>query len=128
MNQAIKTVLQQPSKLIALIVLAAAISVFIIPLPEGFDPKLTKTAAMLIAVMTLIATNFLPEYITFLGFMLAAVITGIAPVNVAFGGFTSSVIWLVFGGTMISLAIKHTGFSSRFSRIAQSLSSMSYLN
>jgi len=128
MNQTFRIVLQQPSKLIALAVLAAAISVFFVPLPEGFDPKLIKTAAMLIAVMTLIATNFLPEYITFLGFMLATVILGIAPVDVAFGGFTSSVIWLVFGGSMISLAIKHTGFSSRFSRIAQSLSSLSYLN
>ena len=127
MTQTLKTVFRQPSKLIALTILAAAVLVFVIPLPEGFDPKLTKTAAMIIAVMALIATNTLPEQITFLGFMLMTVITGIAPLEVAFGGFTSSVIWLVFGGTMISLAIQHTGFSSRFSRIAQSLAPLNYI-
>lgn len=122
-----KTVLRQPSKLIALMALIGTVFVFLIPLPDGFDPQLTKTAALIITVMVLIAANALPEHITFLGFMLITVVAGIAPINVAFGGFTSSVIWLVFGGTMISLAIQHTGFSSRFSLIAQKLSSLSYV-
>jgi anion transporter len=126
MEQNLKTAFLQPGRLFALVILAIVVSVFFIPLPEGFDPKLTKTAALVIAVMVLIVTNVLPEHMTFLGFMLAIVLTGIAPIQVAFGGFTSSVIWLVFGGTMISLAIQHTGFSSRFRLIAQSMASLSY--
>ena len=128
MQTALQTVLRQPSKLIALVILAAAVLTFVVPLPAGFDPKMTQIAAIIIAVLVLVTTHMVPEYIVFLGFMLTMVIAGLAPVEIAFGGFTASSIWLVFGGNLISLAISHTGFSNRFRLLAQSLASMSYVN
>ncbi|MEQ8193553.1 MAG: anion permease, partial [Rhodospirillales bacterium] len=113
-----RSLLKQPAKLIALAIFASAVLVMVLPVPDGFDPKLTRTAAMVVAALALLATHILPEQIIFLAFMLAVVITGLAPVEVAFGGFTASSIWLVFGGNLISLAMMHTGLMKRIGGVA----------
>jgi di/tricarboxylate transporter len=123
----VRSVLKQPAKLIALAIFTAAVLILILPVPAGFDPKLTRTAALLVAALAFLATHILPEQITFLAFMLTVVVMGLAPVEVAFGGFAASSIWLVFGGNLISLAMLHTGLMKRVGAVASMLFSLSYV-
>ncbi len=59
------------------------------------------------------ATGALPEPLTALLFLLAAVITKVAPPQVVFAGFYSSAVWLVYGGIVLGVAVKKTGLGRR---------------
>ena len=59
------------------------------------------------------ATGVLPEYLTALIFFLVAAISRVAPVPVIFSGFSSTALWLVFGGIILAAAVQHTGLGNR---------------
>ncbi|MEX2450890.1 MAG: SLC13 family permease [Rhodospirillales bacterium] len=120
-------VLRKPANFIAFFSVVAAILVLLAPVPAGLDPKLVRAGAVLFAAVAIYATHALPEHFTSLTFMLVIVLLGIAPANVAFSGFMTSSVWLLFGGLFISLAIQHTGLTERIGKIGTRLSSLSYL-
>ena len=76
----------------------------------------------LIIVVTIIlwATSLLPEFLTALLFVTAAMIAKIAPPEVIFGGFASSAFWLVFSGFVLGVAIRKTGLADRAARALSS--------
>jgi len=78
------------------------------------------------AAVLLWATALLPEYQTALLFFLFAVALGIASPDVAFSGFTSPALWLVFSGLVVGLAIRRTSLGERFSRAFLDLAPTSY--
>ena len=78
------------------------------------------------AAVLLWATALLPEYQTALLFFLLAVVLGIAPPEVAFSGFSSPALWLVFSGLVVGLAIQRTSLGERFSRIFLALAPTNY--
>jgi len=59
------------------------------------------------------ATGVIPEYLTSLAFFSLAMLFSVSPGHVVFSGFTSSVVWLVFGGLVLGVAIKQTGLGER---------------
>ena len=59
------------------------------------------------------ATGVLPEYLTSLAFFSLAMLFSVSPGHVVFSGFVSSVVWLVFGGLVLGVAIKRTGPGER---------------
>ncbi|MEQ8193836.1 MAG: SLC13 family permease, partial [Rhodospirillales bacterium] len=120
-------VLRKPANLIAFLSVAVAVVVLLAPTPAGLDPELTRAGAVLFAAVAIYATHALPEHFTSLTFMLVIVLLGVAPANVAFSGFMTSSVWLLFGGLFISLAIQHTGLTERIGKIGTRLSSLSYL-
>ncbi len=74
------------------------------------------TAAAGILVLLAIAawaSGRFPEHLVALAFFLAAVLLGIAPPAVVFSGFTSGALWLIFGGQVMGVAVRHTGLAQR---------------
>jgi len=95
------------------IISAAAIALYLVPLMTGQNSDLLRAAAVLLLIMSLLATGALPEYLTSLLFFLLAMALAIAPAAVVFSGFASSSLWLVFGGLIIVEAVTGTGLGSR---------------
>jgi len=122
-----KDFLTSPNKIVAAIAVMIATIVLLMPTPDGLDPKLVKAGAVLFAAVAVYASHALPDHFTSLSFMLMAVILGVAPANVAFSGFMSSAVWMLFGGLFIGLAIQHTGLTDRIGRIGTRLGHLSYV-
>lgn len=101
------------SQIVAGIALAAAILLYLFP-PAGLDPRAAKAAALALAAVGFWATSALPEHVTAVGFFTAAMLIGVAPAGVVFGGFESTALWLVFGGLCIGAAMRNTGLGERF--------------
>ena len=95
------------------IISAAAIALYLVPLMTGQNSDLLRAAAVLLLIMSLLATGALPEYLTSLLFFLLAMALAIAPAAVVFSGFASSRLWLGFGGLIIVEAVTGTGLGSR---------------
>jgi di/tricarboxylate transporter len=55
--------------------------------------------------------------ITGLLFLLVAMLLAVAPSSVVFHGFTSTTLWLVFGGLFMAEAVRATGLGERLARI-----------
>lgn len=53
------------------------------------------------------------EHLVAIAFFLLAVLLQIAPAAVVFSGFTSGALWLIFGGQIMGVAIRHTGLAQR---------------
>ncbi len=82
--------------------------------PETLLPAaMSKTAALVVITIFLLATAAIPEYLTALLFFLVAMLFAIAPADVIFSGFSSGAFWLVFGGLIIGIAISATGLGER---------------
>jgi len=102
-----------PSRIAAVALLAAAAAVAIAPAPEGVTQREMWAAAAAFSAIALLATQALPEHVTAIGFLALASATGLARPEVVFAGFHSSVLWLLFSGTVIGLALDHTGLAAR---------------
>jgi len=59
------------------------------------------------------ATGKLPEHLVAVAFFTVAVLFHVAPPSVVFSGFTSGAIWLIFGGQVMGVGIRHTGLAQR---------------
>lgn len=81
--------------------------------PESLSSKETRVASLSLITICLWATGLIPEYITALCFFLAAMLFSLAPAAVVFAGFSSSAVWLIFGGLVLGIAISSTGLGKR---------------
>ncbi len=116
----------RPSRLLATTVLAAAVLLYIWPMLSSVDEGLFRAGALVVATIGLWASGVLPEYVTGLGFLLGAVLLRVAEPSVAFSGFFSTALWLVFGGLVIGFAVGHTGLGERIARFMLARLSLSF--
>lgn len=105
----------RPPQLVAAVVIAAALVLLVVP-PADMPPAAVHGAALCIAVMALLATGSVPEFVAALVFFAVAVLFAVAPAQTVFAGFASSGFWLVFGGLMIAAGVRHTGLAVRLAR------------
>ncbi|HEY5598866.1 MAG TPA: SLC13 family permease [Kiloniellales bacterium] len=98
---------QRVAWLIALIAAAIAVS--------GIGPEPPSAAILGLVVLTigLWATGALPEHVTAVLFLAVIMLFGLAPADVAFSGFHSAAVWLIFGGLIIGVAVDGTGLGRR---------------
>lgn len=82
--------------------------------PSFLTEQEAKIIALLLVIIALWATGIIPEHITALMFFFSTIILSLAPVEIVFSGFTSTVFWLVFAGLIIGVAINETGLGKRF--------------
>ncbi len=78
---------------------------------------------MLAAVLVFLAvgawaTGKVPTHLVSLAFFFLAVVLRVAPPSVVFSGFTSSALWLIFGGQIMGIAVQHTGLADRIANAA----------
>jgi anion transporter len=112
--------------LLATTVLAAAVLLYVWPMFTGVNEELFRAGALVVATIGLWASGVLPEYVTGLGFLLGAVLLQVAEPAVAFSGFFSTALWLVFGGLVIGFAVGHTGLGERIARVMLARLSLSF--
>lgn len=108
------TSLQVRWGIVGIAILIAAILTLFPPAGVGATPL--HAGALCLVAIAFIATGVVPEHLTALGFFAVAVLLHIAPASVVFTGFTSSALWLVFGGLFIAAGVQKTGLGSRIAR------------
>ncbi len=81
--------------------------------PSMFTMEQAEVAAVCLMTISLWATGLLPPHLTSLCFFLICLVFSISRPEVVFSGFTSSAIWLIFGGLVIGAAITSTGLGKR---------------
>lgn len=102
---------------------SGAVTVGILLLRAGFQPRQAVAGAAITFAMACWASNALPEMTTGLVFFALATVGGIAEPKSVFVGFASSAFWLVLGGMIVAQAMTKTGLGRRIAaRIAEPLS------
>ncbi len=109
----------------ALFTTAAAIALLASP-PATLSPAETRVAALAMLTIGFWATGILPEHITSLLFFVLAMLFSVAAPATVFSGFTSTAVWLIFGGLVIGVAIMKTGLGQRVAARAASRLDGSY--
>ena len=100
-----------------LVVVVAAAVYLLLPPPAGISAGGMHAAALVCFAVGMWALGVLPEHITGILFMLLAVLLRVASPAVVFSGFTSSTLWLVFGGLFMAEAVRATGLGERLARL-----------
>jgi anion transporter len=103
--------------LIATLIVAASALLYVQPPAAGVAAGAMHAAAMIAFAVGMWAFNVLPEHITGILFLLLTVVLGVASPAVVFSGFTSSTLWLVFGGLFVAEAVRATGLGQRLARL-----------
>ncbi|MEE8333608.1 MAG: SLC13 family permease [Alphaproteobacteria bacterium] len=114
------------SRLIALAAVLASVVIFFWPVPDGLSPTVMHAAAVATLTIGLLATVALPEFLTVLIFFFLCVVLTVAAPEVVFSGFTSSAVWLVFGGLILGAAIDITGLAARAAGYLERVFASSY--
>ncbi len=78
---------------------------------------MARSAALVLLALGCWATGALPFHVTGIGLFVLATVLGVAPPRVIFAGFSSSALWLVFGGLVIGAAVETTGLGRRLARL-----------
>jgi len=99
----------QFSHLVALGVLAVALSIALWPAVFGLSPVSGRAAGLCLGAIGLWGTGAVPEFLTAFLFFLVGMLFAVAPSSVIFAGFSSTAWWLVVGGLVIGVAVKQTG-------------------
>ena len=86
----------------------AALTLVIVP-PDWLPSDSVLASAVVLVTIAFLATGFVAEALTALLFFLAAMIFAVAPAEVVFSGFASSAFWIIFGGLILGMSIRHTG-------------------
>ena len=114
------------AKWTALAVFSLAIVLLLAPAPEGWEPKVLRGAALVVFAMGFFATGVLPEFVTGLAFFAAASLIAVAPAEVIFAGWSSTALWLTFGGLIVGIAVNRTGLGTRLAARLTGLFGESY--
>lgn len=85
--------------------------------PGDLDPQTAQVAGLSLFLIVFWATNTLPPFMPVLIFFAVAMIFKVIPPSLAFSGFTSGAIWMVFGGLVIGASVKQTGLATRIADV-----------
>ena len=106
------------SQLTAVILIPSIFAIaFFSALSGQFNTDQLIAACLILSTLVLLATSVIPEHLSALIFMAAAMLLAIAPADVVFSGFTSTACWLIFSGLIIGIAINETGLAKRIANI-----------
>ena len=105
--------MRQFSRLIGGLVVLASLLLFFWPAADPAQALTLKAGALVLFAVGLWASSALPEYLVALLFLLLAALTAVVPSTVIFSGFTTSTLWLVFGGLILAEAVRISGLGLR---------------
>ena len=85
--------------------------------PAWLPPGTAVATGVVLVTIALLASGVVAEAVSVLLFFLAAMLLAIAPGSVVFSGFASSAFWIVFGGLILGMAIRHTGLGQAIAAV-----------
>ena len=101
-----------------IVALAVVLAIGLLLAPPGWLPHGTAPASAIVVItIALLATGLIAESLTALVFFLAAMLFAIAPPAVVFSGFGSTAFWIIFGGLILGMAIRHTGLGQQLAGV-----------
>ncbi len=106
---------QLPRLIVALVAVVAG-SIAIFP-PAWLPPGTGITTAVALVAISFYATGLVAEAVTSLLFFLAAMLFSVAPAQVVFSGFASNAFWIIFGGLILGMSIRHTGLGQHIASL-----------
>jgi di/tricarboxylate transporter len=115
-----------PGRIVGLLGLACGALLWFAPGLAGLPAELGPIAGLATLCLSLFAGGAVPEYLTALILFAVATVFGLAPPEIVFAGFTSTALWLVFGGLVIGAAAQRTGLGRRLARMIASRLQGSY--
>jgi di/tricarboxylate transporter len=101
------------SQALSALVVLCALTLFLWPAADPVQSTTLKATALVVFAVGLWASAALPEYLVALAFLFLAAITAVVPSEVVFAGFTTSTLWLVFGGLIMAEAVRASGLGLR---------------
>ncbi len=101
------------SQALSVLVALCALTLFLWPAADPVQSTTLKATALVVFAVGLWACAALPEYLVALAFLFIAAITAVVPPEVVFSGFTTSTLWLVFGGLIMAEAVRASGLGLR---------------
>jgi di/tricarboxylate transporter len=108
------------------LVVAVAAWLALVPGSAGLTPSLGLAAGLTVFTIGFWATGAVPEYLTSVTFLAAAMILGAAPASVIFSGFAATAFWLVFAGVILGGAVNRTGLGERLAAVMVTRLASSY--
>lgn len=81
--------------------------------PSGMTGGQGALTGLVIVTLGLWGTSVIPPHLTTMGFFVALLVSGLAPPEVVFAGFSSAAMWLVVAGFVIGAAISGSGLGAR---------------
>lgn len=112
----------------AVAVLALSVALLVAPAPEGMEVRILRGAAVVVFAIGFFATGVLPEFVTGLAFFAVASLISVAPPEVIFAGWSSTALWLTFGGLIVGIAVNRTGLGARLAARLTGLFGAGYRN
>jgi di/tricarboxylate transporter len=119
--------MRQISRLIGGLVVLASAMLYLWPVADPAQALTFKAGALVLFAVGLWASSALPEYLVAMLFLLLAALTAVVPSTVVFSGFTTSTLWLVFGGLILAEAVRISGLGLRLASRLLGPFSHSYL-
>lgn len=113
-------------QLIALVCVVLGASFLLFP-GLFFVPQVGQAAGLSIIVIGLLVTGVVPEYLTIILFFVLAMLFAVDGPDVIFSGFSSKAFWLLFGGSVIGIAVMSTGLGRRIAAMVAKRLEGSYL-
>jgi len=101
------------SQALGAMVLVCAVTLFFWPASDPVQATTLKATALVVFAIGLWATSAVPEYLVALSFLFLAAVTAVVPPEVVFAGFTTSTLWLVFGGLIVAESVRTSGLGVR---------------
>lgn len=114
------------SSFLSVVMIAAAVAVYLTPPPAGVSVEMMHAAALVVFTIGLWAVGSLPEHVVGLLFFMLAMALAVAPAQVVFSGFASATLWLVLGGLIMAEAVNRTGLAQRLASVLFDRVALSY--
>lgn len=102
-----------PSRIFISLLVIAALTLVLVPVPDGVSPLVMRTGAIALITVGLWSSGLIAAYLASVLFFFLAMVFALAPPSVVFSGFHSTAIWLVFGGMVIGMAVQKSGLGAR---------------
>ncbi len=99
--------------------ISALAALVVIEPPAWLPAGTATTTAVALLTIGLFASGVIAEAIGALVFFLIAMLGMIAPPAVIFAGFSSTAFWIIFGGLIIGMSIRHTGLGEHIAGVLQ---------
>jgi len=101
------------SQALGALVVVCALTLFLWPAQDAAQATTLRATALVVFAVGLWASAAVPEYLVALAFLFLAAVTAVVPPEVVFAGFTTSTLWLVFGGLIVAEAVRVSGLGVR---------------